>query len=317
MKRKLLDYLVCPACHENLELTEKIVEGSEIKTGTLACSKCNAQYRIENFIPRFVDTDKYVDTFSFEWNKFHDVQMDILNNTNESEKTFLWKTGWKPEDLKGKLVLDVGVGAGRFADIASRWGAEVIGIDLSFAVDAAYKNIGERENMHIIQADIFNLPLKPATFDHLYSIGVLHHTPDTKKAFDTAVKYLKRGGEFAVFLYAFGHYHFFSDLWRKITVKLPVRPLYYLTSISVPLYYLHKIPFFGKAIKFVLPIADWPKWKWRWLDTFDWYAPKYQWKHTWPEVFTWYREAGFTEVQLFEETKGDSLGQVCMRGRKA
>jgi len=316
MKRRLLDMLVCTKCQEPLTLKEDVVADKEIKEGSLECAKCSKTVPIRDFIPRFVDTDKYVDTFSFEWNKFHDVQMDILNNTDESEKTFLWKTGWKPEDIKGKLVLDVGVGAGRFADIVSKWGGEVIGIDLSFAVDAAYKNIGKRENVHIIQADIFNLPFRPGTFDQMYSIGVLHHTPDTKAAFHSVVPLLKQKGEFAVFLYAHGHYHAFSDRWRKISVHLPIKVLYWLSSISIPLYYLHKIPFFGNAAQFLLPTANWPHWKWRWLDTFDWYSPRYQWKHTWPEVFHWYQEEGFTDIELYQFEKESSLAQICMRGKK-
>jgi len=283
----------------------------------LVCKGCAKSYPVKNFIPRFVETDEYVDTFSFEWNKFHDVQMDILNNTDESERTFLWKTGWKPEDLKGKLVLDIGVGAGRFADIVSKWDGEVVGIDLSFAVEAADTNIGRRDNVNIIQADVFNLPFKSEIFDKVYSIGVLHHTPDTRKAFQSVVPFLKRGGEFAVFLYAHGHVHYFSDAWRKITTKLPIKVIYYLSSIGVPLYYIHKIPFLGRAVQFLLPTANWPGWRWRWLDTFDWYTPKYQWKHTWAEVYRWFKEEGFTNIELLDEDKVSSLTQICMRGVKS
>lgn len=316
MKADILKILICINCQGNLVLENVEKEKGEIKKGILRCSKCRHSYRIDNYIPRFVNTDTYVDTFSFEWNKFYDVQMDILNDTDESEKTFKWKTGWKPEDLNSKLVLDVGVGSGRFADIVSSWGGEVVGIDLSFAVDAAFKNIGTQPNVHIIQADIFNLPFRKNTFDYMYSIGVLHHTPDTEKAFNKVVPYLKHGGEFAVFIYALGHYHYFSDFWRKITTKMPMKLLYYLSSISIPLYYIHRIPFFGKAAQFLLPTANWPRWKWRWLDTFDWYTPKYQWKHTWPEVFRWFKESGFTDIELNHENKDSSITQICMRGKK-
>ncbi len=317
MKRALLNYLVCPDCGGALTLLEQVIENDEIKEGTLSCGQCKKGFPIRNFVPRFVDTDQYVDSFSFEWNKFYNVQMDILNNTDESERTFRWKTGWKPEDLRGKLVLDVGIGAGRFADIVSKWGGQVVGIDLSFAVDAAYRNIGRRENVHIIQADIFRLPLRKSIFDHMYSIGVLHHTPDTRKAFHSVVPLLKNGGEFAVFLYAYGHYHYFSDKWRTLTTRLPTRLMYYLSSIAVPLYYIHKVPFFGRAAQFILPTANWPKSDWRWLDTFDWYTPTYQWKHTWPEVYQWYREEGFRDMELYDENKDSSLAQVCMKGKKA
>jgi len=309
MKERLMDFLVCPECKSNLELKNELKEDNEIKEGKLLCQKCNRIFYIKDFIPRFVETDKYVDSFSFEWNTFHDVQMDILNNTDESDKTFRYKTGWKPEDMKGKLILDIGIGAGRFADIVSGWGGEVVGIDLSFAVEAAFKNVGKRPNVHIIQADIFNLPFKNEVFDHMYSIGVLHHTPDTKKAFKSVVPFLKKGGEFAVFIYEKGFYHRYSDIWRKVTVRLPLRVMYVLSAVSIPLYYIHKIPFLGPALQFALPTANWPKWKWRWLDTFDWYTPKYQWKHTYPEVYRWYMENGFSAMELFDYP-------VCMLGKK-
>ena len=316
MKENVLKFICCPECESNFTLKIELQEGAEIKQGCLICEKCNKSIPIVDSIPRFIDTDKYADSFSFEWNKFYDVQMDILNNTDVSEETFKWKTGWKPEDVRGKLILDIGIGAGRFADVVSRWGGEVVGIDLSFAVDAAYKNIGQRDNVHIIQADIFHLPLKREIFDHMYSIGVLHHTPDTCGAFRAVVPYLKKGGEFAVFLYGHGHYHYFSDLWRKITTRLPIKLMYHLSAIAVPLYYLHKTPFVGKAAQFLFPTANWPDGRWRRLDTFDWYTPKYQWKHTWPEVFKWFKKAGFADIELYDESRESSIAQVCMKGRK-
>lgn len=309
MRERLLDFLACPECQGTLHLKENIKEELEIKEGSLSCRKCNKIFPIKDFIPRFVEIDRYTDSFSFEWNVFHDVQIDILNNTSESEETLKYKTGFMEEEVKGKIFLDAGVGAGRFAEVVSRWGGEVVGFDLSYAVESAYKNIGNRPNVHIIQADIFNPPFKKEAFDHIYSIGVLHHTPDTRKAFESLVPLLKKGGAFAVFIYEKGVYHRYSDLWRKITVKLPLRVMYIFSAIAIPLYYVHKIPFLGPALQFAFPTANWPKWKWRWLDTFDWYTPKYQWKHTYPEVYRWYKESGFKDIEIFDYP-------ICMRGKK-
>lgn len=309
MKRGLMDFLMCPECRGVLELKETLTENAEVKEGIMKCRSCGQSFPIRNFVPRFAATDEYADAFSFEWNSFHDVQIDILNNTDESEKTFIEKTGFTKNDVKGRLFLDAGVGAGRFAEIVSRWGGEVIGIDLSYAVDAAYKNIGNRPNVHIVQTDIFNLPFKPETFDHMYSIGVLHHTPDTRKAFGSLVPFLKKGGTFAVYIYERGIYHLYSDLWRKITAKLPLKLMYLISAVAAPLYYIYKIPVLGSALQFRFPISHHPKWKWRWLDTFDWYTPKYQWKHTYPEVYSWYKENGFENVELFDFP-------VCMKGTK-
>lgn len=316
MKPKLLSLLVCPGCKQELELADPFEADGEILEGILACRPCRSDYPIRKGIPRFVDMDAYVDTFSFEWRKFHDVQIDILNATDESEKTFHGKTGWTPGDLKGKLVLDVGVGAGRFAEVVSRWGGEVVGIDLSFAVDAAFENIGRRENVHIVQADLFHLPFVASRFEAMYSIGVLHHTPDTRKAFESVVPLLKKGGEFAVFVYAYGHYSHFSDTWRKITTRVPYRFLYYLTALSVPLYYIYQIPWIGLGFRFVFPMSRHPNPRWRWLDTFDWYTPKFQHKHTWPDVYRWYRENGFVDIELNQETREFSLLHINMKGKR-
>ncbi|OGP76980.1 MAG: hypothetical protein A2W09_06115 [Deltaproteobacteria bacterium RBG_16_50_11] len=315
MKPRLLSLILCPKCKSSLDLEISHEEKGEILEGGLFCRPCGSKFLIRRGIPRFVELDDYVSTFSFEWNKFHDVQIDILNATNESEKTFQGKTGWTPGDLKGKLVLDVGVGAGRFAEVVSRWGAEVIGTDLSFAVDAAYENVGKRENVHILQTDLFQLPFREAVFDAIYSIGVLHHTPATKKAFDAVVTYLQPGGEFAVFLYAHGHYSYFSDIWRKFTTKVPHRILYFLTALSIPLYYLYKLPFFGLGLRFLFPMSQHPNPRWRWLDTFDWYTPKYQHKHTWPEVYGWFLENDFENIRLLEESRDFSLLHINMRGK--
>ena len=316
MKPRLLSFLVCPRCKQELELADHSEADGEILEGILACRPCRSDYPIRKGIPRFVEMDAYVDTFSFEWRKFHDVQIDIRNATDESEKTFHGKTGWTPGDLKGKLVLDVGVGAGRFAEVVSRWGGEVVGIDLSFAVDAAFDNIGRGENVHIVQADLFHLPFAASCFEAMYSIGVLHHTPDTRKAFESVVPLLKKGGEFAVFVYAYGHYSHFSDIWRKITTRVPYRLLYYLTALSVPLYYIYQIPWIGLGFRFVFPMSRHPNPRWRWLDTFDWYTPKYQHKHTWPEVYLWYLENGFTEIRLNQESRDYALLHVNIRGKK-
>jgi len=76
------------------------------------------------------------------------------------EPDFVRKTGLNPEDFKGKLVLDVGCGMGRFAEVATRWGARVVGIYLSAAAEVAAENLSDREFV-AFQADVFSLPFAP------------------------------------------------------------------------------------------------------------------------------------------------------------
>lgn len=312
MKKDLLQWLVCPDCRGNLQLEEENSEGAEVREGKLRCTKCVAVFPIARGIPRFVSSEAYANSFGFEWNKFRDVQIDILNRTNESEKTFMEKTGLTPEDVRGKFVLDAGCGAGRYAEVVSRWGCKaVIGCDLSLGVDAAYQNIGSRSNVHLVQADLFKLPLRGEAFNIVFSIGVLHHTSNTHEAFKAIVPYLEKGGIMAVYVYQAWKAFRPSDTVRKLTVRLPKPLLYYLSLLSIPLYYLYKIPLIGRFWHILLPISMHPRPRWRWLDTFDWYSPKFQWKHTYPEVFQWFKEAGLSDIELLETSP------ICIRGVKS
>src|SRR6184192_1986771 len=121
---------------------------------------------------------RYTDSFGFEWNRFSRTQLDSANGTRRSRDAFIEKTGWALDDLRGKRVLDAGFGMGRFAEIAADAGAEVHAVDLSEAVFAARGNLRQRANVHIYRADIMALPFRERTFDFIYSLGVLHHTPN-------------------------------------------------------------------------------------------------------------------------------------------
>jgi len=308
MKPRLRELLACPRCKGDLALRTDQVNGEEVVTGTLTCPPCETRYPVIAGIPRFVSHDAYAESFGDEWHRFRTVQLDSANGTRESEEGFARKTGLGPADLRDRLVLDAGVGAGRYAEVAAHWGAEVVGIDLTRAIDAARENLRARSGAHLVQADIFALPFRDATFDVAYSIGVLHHTPDTAAAFRCVAAMVKKGGQLAVYVYqAGGLMRYVSDALRRVTTRLPRPVVYYGSLVAVPLHYLHTLPVVGRATQVLLPTIDHPRWQCRWLDTFDWYTPRYQWKHRYPEVLRWFREAGFTDLYVADEP-------ICVRG---
>lgn len=200
MKTRLAQLLSCPDCQAALLLGPVSRQGDEILSGELRCSKCGAGFPIRDGIPRFVPGDAYVESFSFEWRRWRLTQLDTPQR-RASEATFVASTGRRPEELAGKLVLDAGCGAGRYMDVVARAGGEVVGFDLSFSVDAARENLGALPNCHFVQADVLHLPFRPGTFDLVYSIGVLEHTPDTHAGFTSLLRTLKPGGEVAIFVY--------------------------------------------------------------------------------------------------------------------
>ena len=311
MKPSLLRVLVCPGCRSGLDLHVTAWQGAEVGEGQLRCRACGTEYPVTRGVPRFVPSDAYAASFGREWRFFRTVQLDSANGTRQSEEAFRATTGWSDEDIEGRLVLDAGVGSGRYAEIVANKGGEVVGIDLSGAVDAAFENIGAHPRVHIVQADIFALPFRDGEFDLAYSIGVLHHTPDTRRAFDCVAAKVRPGGDFAVYLYAgYGPHYRGSDLLRRVTTRLPHGVSLALSALAGPLYYVYRVPVIGKVLRLACPIAMHPEWRWRWLDTFDWYTPRYQWKLFYPDVFRWFRENGFGDVAVFDEP-------IRMRGTKA
>jgi len=284
---ELLNILVCPNTRQNLLYSNDKFYTADQKY----------VYPVVNGIPRFVESDFYVKSFSFEWNIHNQTQIDIFRGDNYSEKEFLSKTGFTKEELKGKLVLDAGVGAGRFAEVISRWGAKVVGIDLSYAVEAAYKNLKNRENVYILQADIAKLPFSYETFDYIFSIGVLHHTPNTKEYFKKLVPFLKPGGEIAIWVYPKEPSFITRSQWIPFTNKIPTKAFYEWCKWFVP-FALKRLntPLIG-VIKNLFPFSHTT-----WgvendiLDTFHGYSPKYHGIHSPEEVREWFLEAGLKDI---------------------
>jgi SAM-dependent methyltransferase len=200
MKPALLQILVCPDCRRSLELQAPTLRDEEIFEGLLHCAACGLSYPIRQGIPRFVSDDEYVSTFSFEWKRWRRTQFDRTARSN-SLKAFKASTGLEPDALAGKRVLEAGAGSGRFMDLLAQTGAEVVGIDLSFAIDVAQENLAASPNCHFVQADILQLPFADGQFDFIYSIGVLHHTPGTKAAFMSLVPALRPDGQIAIWVY--------------------------------------------------------------------------------------------------------------------
>jgi SAM-dependent methyltransferase len=311
MKPALLDILACPRCKESLDLRTDAGDGIEVHEGTLRCPMCGRNFRITGGIPRFVEAGSYAASFGRQWQWFRRVQLDSQSGRDESARALEATTGWTAADYRGRLVLDAGVGAGRFAEVVANKGGEVVGVDLSRAVDAAYENIGRRPNVHLVQADIMAMPFREGTFDLAYSVGVLHHTPDPERAFGRVAAVVRKGGALAVYVYAgYGPSHRFSDAIRRLTTRLPLPVLRAVSALAVPAYYLYRVPVLSGPLGMVCPISQHPDWRWRWLDTFDWYSPKYQWKVLYPEVFRWFQSNGFRDVELFDEP-------IRMRGSKA
>jgi SAM-dependent methyltransferase len=244
----------------------------------------------------------YADSFGFEWHKHNQTQ---VLDVEEAEKTFWLKTGLTKEELKGKTVLDAGCGAGRFTQIAAKYAKTVVGVDLSDAAEVAIENTKYMGNVFIWRSDINNLGFEDETFDIIFSLGVLHHTPSTKQSFNSLYRLLKPNGIMTVWVYSnegfkAKAFNLISGIHRLYTTRMNKAILYKCCRVVSNVHFLHTIPLLKYLFIALFPISLHPKKEWRILDTFDWYSPKYQWKHSYSEVESWFRELNFKDIKRLE-----------------
>jgi SAM-dependent methyltransferase len=202
LKERLLQYLSCPSCTGALSLSPDKREADEIIEGQLECAPCSRSWPIVRGVPRFasldeVEEEKAATAAGFGWQWQHFTQAD-----DKYEHQFLgWIAPVTPEFFQGKIVLEGGCGKGRHTQLAAQWGArEVIGVDLSAAVETAFAATRHLPNAHIVQADIYNLPFA-RVFDYAFSVGVLHHLPDPRGGFKSLSSKVKPGGHISAWVY--------------------------------------------------------------------------------------------------------------------
>jgi SAM-dependent methyltransferase len=313
MQPKIVEILRCPQTGDELRLEDAVFSDGRIKSGWLISEKGN-RYPVKDFIPRFVPASNYADNFGMQWNKFPKTQLDSYSGLPISSERFWKSTEWKSAEIAGKWVLDAGCGAGRFAEVALKSGANVIALDYSSAVDACYANLKEYPNLTVVQGDIYALPFPKEFFSFVYSLGVLQHTPDVAKAFAALPPMLMPGGQLCV--------DFYEDTLRsKLMPKFWLRPITkrmskpYLFSILefwVPKLLpfsqsVGKIPLVGKRLKGLIPVANYTGLlplsekqllEWSLLDTFDWLAPEYEYPQKAYTVKSWLIQAGLQDPQV-------------------
>lgn len=262
------------------------------------------------------EDNNYTSNFGDQWLKFRHTQLDSYNGTSLSESRFFDATGWSKESLKGRLILDVGCGAGRFAEIALKYGAFLVAIDYSDAVYATSKNLEAYTNKVILKANIYDLPFSKGKFDKIYCLGVIQHTPDPESAFKVLPELLKKDGELCCDFYwkRFREYIKPKYYVRAITKYFTEQQIYkFLIKFHPFLYFLSNlisyVPLLGKYLKLLVPIKnykhDYPELnkvqliEWSFLDTYDNWAPKYDYPQTKANLEKWANDMELKNVKIF------------------
>jgi SAM-dependent methyltransferase len=178
-----------------------------------------------------------IEGFGDEWRRFD--QSDL----SESELRDIFETyfGIFPWNLLDdhSIGFDMGCGSGRWAKLVAPRVGKLYCVDPSQAIEVAKKNLSKNNNCIFLKEEVGNNSIPENSMDFGYSLGVLHHIPDTQDGIKSCVKKLKKGAPFLVYLY----YKFdnkstlfkliwrCSDFLRKLVSKSPYPIRYFLSQV--------------------------------------------------------------------------------------
>lgn len=217
--------------------------------------------------------------------------------------------------LRGKRVLEVGCGMGKYVRTVADCGGEAFGLDLSHSLERARRDLGERDDVHLVRGNILEPPFRDGVFDYVYSVGVLHHTPDCHQAFRNSAVLVREGGHLSVWLYPTERIttryarlvHFVQDdLMRPISCRLSPQILYRLCRVLGRMTFLRdKAARAGnqRLAQFyaLFAVGAHPEPEIAAFLNFDWYGPQYRSYHSEDELLGWYREAGYRNVRILPQ----------------
>jgi len=185
-----------------------------------------------------------VDGFGLEWSAFDQSELSETERLLMFEKYFrIFPWTQLPTGAVGAAI---GCGSGRWASVVAPRVGELHGVDPSGkALSVARANLAGLTNVHLHQATVDAMPFPDASLDFAYSLGVLHHVPDTRAAIRSAAAKLKPGAPFLVYLYyAFDNrpawYRLLwrtSDWIRLVMARLPFPMRYVLSQIMAATVY--------------------------------------------------------------------------------
>jgi len=250
----------------------------------------------------------YAESFSREWALHKYAKTKTWGWTGEQRrKFFLKQMDLKSKNLKGKSLLDAGCGNGELTIALTDYRLLVTGMDMSKSVYRARKwadDLGV--NINFLRGDVANPPFKDKSFDYVFSTGVIHHTPSTKKSFMALEKLVSPGGKMFVWIYLkfdltrtnysakmiwkFKFYDFIRNFISKLPSPLQEMFCYFMLFLNI--YKNVSIRELREKLIFF----------------HDAFTPRYIHRHTPEEIKSWFKEAGFRNIKITDISEKGGIG---------
>ncbi len=195
-------------------------------------------------IARFVEPEEnYAESFGYQWKKWHSLRSDTRNPGYNLRKVIRDRTRFDEFDLRGKTILECGMGGGDDTEVLLELPfAEIYSFDLSTAVERAARYL-KSERLKVFQASIYEIPYPDGAFDVVYCHRVLQHTPEPAEALRRICAKVKLGGILFAHVYKRSRRHMaeWRYKYRWFTKRLPWRlTAAYLDILGPFLHYLNR-----------------------------------------------------------------------------
>lgn len=297
--------------------------GEEILEGTLVSREFHHTYPIVGGVPRLIpgttdhseprhpagqpdephSDERSPESFGRQWSNYQYEDHTWFKDLKLREREFLHSMAMSADALPGALLLDAGCGHGALtAALAGAYGMEAVGMDFTGAVGRAQAN---REKfagpdapfVHYLQGDLLQPPLTHSVFDLVHCSGVIHHTPDPHRAFQSLFETTRPGGRLYVQVYRK------REAWvgipntmiRSVTTRIPTRILWPMCVAAVPVHtaLVHVVALFrGER-----PMLSKATTRERAVSLFDNYSPRYQFRYHANEIRRFFEDAGMDEIE--------------------
>jgi SAM-dependent methyltransferase len=268
---------------------------------------------IASFVSGELNADaKTVDSFGEEWNRFASFTDEQIKTAGDQYFDIVTE-----EMLNAtSTVLDIGCGTGRWSKFISPRVKFVEAIDPGDAVRAALPFTKPCGNVRVTQAGFGGIPFEKGTFDFVFSLGVVHHLPDTQGAITEAASMVKPKGWLLLYIYyALDHrgpfFRFIfncSNLVRRVISKFPKALKFFsceLIAIFIygPFILLTKfVKLFGGNAWKKIPLSYYAGQPWRISrnDALDRFGTPLEKRFSKKEIETMLVNAGLTNIRFSE-----------------
>ncbi len=345
MRSWLLDLLADPFTGQPLAVESSLGEDGGILEGRLRSDR--GAYPVRDGIPRFVLTEdpdqrQTERSFGFKWSRTDSYQSEDVRES--LRRWIVQRYGFSDcHQMQAyfgsrRRILDAGCGSA-FASslyLSPNWSdTRWVGMDISSAIDEARRRLALFPFVEFVQADVLQPPFQQGAFDTIFSEGVLHHTPSTKRALEALIPLLREGGEFLFYVYRKKSpiREFADDHVRAQVSPLPaekaweaLRPLtrlgQALAELDVEVEVPEDVPQLGipagriniqRLFYWHVAKAFWNRdysFEENHHVNFDWYHPKYAHRHTEAEVRSWCQEGGLEVTRFDSQPSGFTVRAI-------